>query len=551
MKNVLKCLIVFGVMISNSFAQTTYYINSSTGSNGNDGKTSSGAWFSLSANVNSIVSGDTVLFTSGQTFNESINFKSMHNGSASSFITLKTTGSGRATINGGNSFGIKVEDAGGFEINNLNIKGSGASSNSNSGINFVVNSNGTYSYIRILNCTIWNFGGSGLLMGVNGGNNDTRYEDVHIKNVKSRNNRIAGIQTYGKQAPNYAVRNFQVNNCETFRNYGDLNNTSTNTGNGIVLGSVRNGFIRNSKAYENGKFNRNTSGGPVGIWIYEARGVDISFNESFNNKAGLDKDGGGFDIDGGSIDCSMQYNYSYNNEGAGYLIAQYNGATEMKDLTIRYNISENDGRKNNYGGLTVFSTNSAGGIKGADFYNNTIIVSGQSNNNPSGVSILTGNLNDVNFFNNIITTQGGEDILNVNNSGTSQVAFLGNLYWSYGSPFNMKWGNGNYSDFATWQDETGQEELSNIVGVNANPNFATGFILGSNSTAINAGLDIDALYGIAMGVRDYYGNTAPRQGNYDIGAHESNFTGSCGPVSISNSGFDNGNLNDWKLLAGK
>src|SRR3712207_8524244 len=47
----------------------------------------------------------------------------------------------------------------------------------------------------------------------------------------------------------------------------------------------------------------------------------------------------------------MQYNYSHDNYGAGYLLARYSSAPAMSNLTIRYNISENDGRKNDYGGI--------------------------------------------------------------------------------------------------------------------------------------------------------------------------------------------------------
>lgn len=38
----------------------------------------------------------------------------------------------------------------------------------------------------------------------------------------------------------------------------------------------------------------------------------------------------------------MQYNYSHDNQGLGYLLAQFPGAPAMHDLTVRCNISEND-----------------------------------------------------------------------------------------------------------------------------------------------------------------------------------------------------------------
>ena len=42
----------------------------------------------------------------------------------------------------------------------------------------------------------------------------------------------------------------------------------------------------------------------------------------------------------------MQYNYSHDNDGAGYLLAQFTYAREFTNNIVRYNISENDGRKN-------------------------------------------------------------------------------------------------------------------------------------------------------------------------------------------------------------
>ncbi len=542
----MKCFVILCLFMVNAYAQPQTYFIKNGGNNFNSGKSLNQAWSNLSGNIDKIEPGDTILFQSGDTFQDNIKFENFLNSSASNHIKITTTGSGIATINAGNSYGFKFVNAAGFEISNLHIKGNGALVNSDNGIYFEANDNRDHNFIRILNCKVWGFGSSGVLVGVSGGNNSTRFSNVRITNTQSHNNLEAGIQTFGKNAPNYGVRNIQVQFCSAFRNYGDAKNTNRNTGNGIVLGSVINGFIRNSTAYENGKDNGDFNEGPVGIWVYEAKGFDITSNVSYDNKAGGQADGGGFDIDGGSIECVMQYNYSYNNEGAGYLLSQYPGASTMRDLTVRYNISENDGRNNNYGGISVFATSSSGGISNANIYNNTIYVSAQPNKNPTCVKVFTGNLNNINFFNNIFVTTGGEDILNINNNGKDQVTFLGNNYWSSGSNFTINWGGTIYTNYNSWQNNTGQEKIGNSnKGLNANPIFANEYKLSSNSPLVNKGLDIDALYTIDMGNEDYFGNDIPRQGAYDIGAHESNFTSSCGPVSISNAGFENGNLNGW------
>jgi hypothetical protein len=53
-----------------------------------------------------------------------------------------------------------------------------------------------------------------------------------------------------------------------------------------------------------------------------------------------------FDIDGGCTNCVLQYNYSHDNEGSGFQSGPFAGCSPLGDNTIRYNISENDAKKN-------------------------------------------------------------------------------------------------------------------------------------------------------------------------------------------------------------
>jgi hypothetical protein len=54
------------------------------------------------------------------------------------------------------------------------------------------------------------------------------------------------------------------------------------------------------------------------------------------------KDGGGFDLDGGVSNSLVSYCLSFGNEGAGFGLFQYNGASPWKDNIISNNISFND-----------------------------------------------------------------------------------------------------------------------------------------------------------------------------------------------------------------
>ena len=53
------------------------------------------------------------------------------------------------------------------------------------------------------------------------------------------------------------------------QNHGDPRVTSHNTGNGIVLGSVRDGRIIWSTADDNGGAGGDSTQGPTGIWAFD------------------------------------------------------------------------------------------------------------------------------------------------------------------------------------------------------------------------------------------------------------------------------------------
>ena len=83
------------------------------------------------------------------------------------------------------------------------------------------------------------------------------------------------------------------------------------------------------------------SGGPVGIWVWDANNALIQNNESHHNRTGSTADGGGFDFDGGVTNSVMQYNYSHDNAGPGYGVYQFRGEA-LNGFTVRYNVSAND-----------------------------------------------------------------------------------------------------------------------------------------------------------------------------------------------------------------
>ena len=82
-------------------------------------------------------------------------------------------------------------------------------------------------------------------------------------------------------------------------------------------------------------------------------------------------DGCAFDIDGGCSGCTLQYNYSHDNEGSGFQSGPFAGCSSLGDNTIRYNISQNDAKKNtgNTGGIMTWGSQPRGQI-----YNNSVFA---------------------------------------------------------------------------------------------------------------------------------------------------------------------------------
>jgi hypothetical protein len=198
--------------------------------------------------------------------------------------------------------------------------------------------------------------------------------------------------------------------------------------------------------------------GPVGIWAWNSDRVVIQFCISHDNKSPGD-DGGGFDLDGGVTNSVLQYNLSYHNDGPGYFLCQYPNAPVFKDNVVRYNISQDDGVKNNRrSGIDVFSASP--NASSCRVYNNTVY-------NSHGPAVGFGGLPmpDVVFRNNIFVCSG--DAIS---GETQRGRFEGNVYWSADGRGLLFDG---YPSLREWAEATGQEKIGDkIVGRNVDPKLA-------------------------------------------------------------------------------
>ena len=397
-----------------------YYV-SLLGDDSNTGASETQPWRSIDrVNAAQLLPGDFVWFRANQTFVGNLCLQgSRHTPCAvtesskhtSSVVTIGSYGIGSATINAGSGPGFIAKNRGGVHLVNLNFVGAGALKNNASGVLFINTLPGSIKLedIRMHRVDVSGFKYSGISLVAQP--TDMRwsgFRDVKITNTTSHDNGDAGISCTGPWHPDqkgYAHADFYIGNCSAYRNAG-ISGKGSHSGSGIVLAQVDGAIIEHCRAYENGNLNDYEGGGPVGIWTWDANRVVIQFNESHHNRTGSSKDGGGFDLDGGVTNSVVQYNYSHDNDGAGYLLAQFEGARPFYGNVLRYNLSVNDGRRNRYGGIHLWSTGSNGGITDTYFYANAIYMSESTDGDPAGVDYTSDAIRNIRFYNNRFQTDG-------------------------------------------------------------------------------------------------------------------------------------------------
>jgi hypothetical protein len=516
-------------------AGTTYYVSP----DGNDRATGTSpgtAWKTL-AKVSAVklLPGDQVLLQGGAAFPGLLWITPDDAGVATNPLTVGSYGSGRATISAGNGVGIYIQDTSGVAISGVNVDGSGRTTNTASGI-YARNARAGDVLLRGLELTdvdVGGFGKWGVL--ISGENGRSGFSDVRMLRVVAHDNGIGGILAHS--ALNAVHRRVEVVSSRAYANPG-VAGLLKNSGNGIVFGSVDQGTIQRSVATANGGLNDSNEGG-AGIWAYNSNRVTIQFNESYANRTGGTVDGGGFDLDENVTNSVIQYNYSHNNDGAGYLLAQRYATLAHHDNVVRYNVGENDGRKNGGSGIRVW-----GAVRDAEIYGNTIFMTrpptGASEafslaNNSSGTFV-----NGVHLRNNIFSVKGVAMVSATARalSGAVDLRFQGNDYFAGSAKPKLIWGATTYFGLPAWRSGTGQERLNGAdTGLSVDPGLAspgnggtidgtgplsslTAYKLRSNSPLINRALDLTGLFGINMGGRDFYGGSVPMGAAPDIGAHE-------------------------------
>jgi hypothetical protein len=527
------CLLLLSCL--NTIAQNKIYYISHTGNDANDGLGIASAWLTFSnANNINFKPGDKILMEGGQIFTGSIQLDNNDAGTGASPVMISSYGIGKATINAINNSAIYISNAGGINISNLIINGDGSD---HDGIDIFVNQpTADIEFISMDSIEVSGFGGRGCLIGAY--STDKGINHLTVQHSSFHDNDIAGLETFGDW-PSLSNTDFTISYCKFYNNYGKLIPTSKATGSGIVVSGIDGGVIEYCEAYNNGANNRSTGGGPVGIWAYDAKNIIIQYCESHHNKAGLTQDGGGFDLDGGSQYCTIQYCYSHDNEGYAFALVEYGSSNEFTGNVIRYNISQNDSRKNSYGAIVLYAVDGLHRVNNSEIYNNTVYLDANNmvNGRPSAVDILTQNYSGVNIRNNIFYVNGGVDMINSEASlSPTEIYFGANNYYSTVSQYDFLWNRNHYTSLNEWKNAaSGQETNSGTtLAIVQNPLLMNA---GSGNTINPAdGGNFHSLFGYTlnpfsplvdkaittanMGSQDFFGNALPLSTNYDIGASE-------------------------------
>lgn len=173
------------------------------------------------------------------------------------------------------------------------------------------------------------------------------------------------------------------------------NHISYAGGDGIVMGAVHGGWIeKNTSMYAN--YLGRAGYANVGIWTHSCKDIVFQYNEAgytyMDNGSG---DGEGFDVDIGCSDILFRYNYSHHNKGGGILLCNKSTWCVLYDENGDY-IRDEDGLptrkriapdwKNVTMSNNVFADNAgpvtvmAGYVSDLTFANNTVVIPGGTSN---------------------------------------------------------------------------------------------------------------------------------------------------------------------------
>lgn len=448
---------------------TTYYISPS-GSDANPGTSPAQPWLTPGpASALLFAGGDRVLFQGGV----------VHNLGPAGLVVRRADGVGPpgsppvviATYGGGptakiivdasKTSGVLVLNTGAVSVQNLTLAHSGAGKAVHHGIHILSNaSDGSgprWAGVAVAGCSLAGFA-YGLLVDSAGGCRG--FAGVRVTNVFATGSLRSGIASVGAYSDScYSHADIEVTESAADDNPGDPSVTNSWSGSGIVLSAVDGAVISHSRASFNGAGNGHLGGGPVGIWFWDTNNGTISHCVSFSNSNGhpphTSNDGGGFDLDGGTTNSLIQYSFSFNNSGPGFLVCSFGGPRPVANNTIQYSVSLGDGTSS-LNGASGFNLYTPDTLANTTLVGNTLVA---TNGVPVVGTTPSGNpAVGVALDRNVLLALGGGPVAALGTPQTPEAAALsGNEYWATG-PWELTWGGVTYTSLQAFRAGTGQEE---------------------------------------------------------------------------------------------